>query len=566
MLSDEDIAALLGDPDVMAVLAALQDPQQALVDFDRAIVEKEGLFGFIRLAWAAVEREGTYRSNWHIGAICELLTAVSMGQVHRAGIAVPPRHMKSLSCAVMWPAWDWIDNPWRRFLFSSYAHNLSVRDSVKCRRILKSPWFQARWGDRMQLTDDQNTKIRFENQQGGVRLCTSVKGQLTGEGGDIVVVDDPHNVRKAESPTDRESTLEWWSESMSTRLNDPANGAFVIIQQRVHERDLLGYVIEKEGLIEHGGLWHYLCLPAKFEHDHPHVWVRDPRKEEGQLLWPAHVPLQTLNALEIALGAYAAAGQLQQRPAPRDGGMFKRHWFKPTRVLPTDMQWLGSWDLAATEEKVVKSDPDYTARVMIGFSPSRAKWIIGHVDQFRANPSEVYERMRAAAVMDTIRFGRHKIIYPQDPGQAGKDQAHAIAKLMTGFSFECRPVTGDKVVRATPLSSQAEMGNIEVYYDPDPKADNDWQKRFIDEMCGFPTGAHDDQVDAAASGFNTLTGGQEGLLEYYQKKLAANKARDAAAAAIDPKAPFVAPARVEPVTTETTVNLARAYLGRHKRP
>lgn len=150
---------------------------------------------------------------------------------------------------------------------------------------------------------------------------------------------------------------------MSTRLNNSAEGASVIIQQRLHENDLIGDILRKQGVVEDGGEYTYLCLPAMYEPDHPNRWFRDPRKVAGELLWPEHVPQKVFDALRLALGPYAAAGQLQQRPAPREGGLFKRSWFPVVGVLPPDLEYARGWDLAATAKQVTKSDPDWTATV-----------------------------------------------------------------------------------------------------------------------------------------------------------------------------------------------------------
>jgi hypothetical protein len=221
--------------------------------------------------------------------------------------------------SVAWLAWDWIDHPWRQFLFASYAQSLAFRDSVKTRRLISSPFYRARWGDRFALTDDQNTKSRFENDKTGYRLCTSVGGATTGEGGDIIIVDDAHNVRAAESERTRTSTVDWWDEALSSRMNDPKTGAFVLVQQRVHENDLTGHVL-KHGSVEP---WTVLCLPAEFEPDHPQRWFRDPRKELGDLLWPERMGRHVVDDLKLRLGPYATAAQLQQRLSPRTGGIFK---------------------------------------------------------------------------------------------------------------------------------------------------------------------------------------------------------------------------------------------------
>ena len=219
---------------------------------------RRSLREFVRQAWHVVEPATPYIPGWHLDAICDHLEAVSRREIRNLLINMPPRHMKSLAVSVFWPCWEWATWPERKWLFSSYAASLSIRDSLKCRRLIESPWYQANWGDRFQLTGDQNAKQRFENNKSGYRLATSVGGTATGEGGDRIVVDDPHNVNEAESDLVRRGVIDWWDQVMSTRLNDPKTGAKVIVMQRVHEADLAGHVLAQGG-------YEHLCLPAEYE-------------------------------------------------------------------------------------------------------------------------------------------------------------------------------------------------------------------------------------------------------------------------------------------------------------
>ncbi len=215
---------------------------------------------------------------------------------------------------------------------------------------------------------------------------------------------------------------------------------------------------------------------------------------------------------------------------------------------------------------MVKSDPDYSVGVLIGFSEQRKRWVIAHVERFRCNPGEVKARVRGVAERDAAWLGSHRIILPQDPGQAGVDQKASYSALLAGYSFEIRPVTGEKVVRASPFASQVEMRNVEVYRDPATGARNDWQDALLGELAAFPSAAHDDQVDAVASGFNALTGGTQGLLEYFKNKLAARAEEDAAKAAAGADKHVVAPDHVFEITKEETTNLARAFISTRGRP
>jgi predicted phage terminase large subunit-like protein len=267
-------------------------------------------------------------AGWHLDAICEHLESVSRGEIRNLLINVPPRHMKSLAVCVFWPAWEWISHPERRWLFASYALSLSERDSLKCRRLIESPWYQQHWGNRFQLCGDQNTKLRYENDKTGHRIASSVDGSATGEGGDRVVVDDPHNVIDRESDAERARTLIWWDETMSTRLNDPKNGAKVIVMQRIHEKDLSGHVLAQGG-------YDHLCLPAEFEPSRRCVtripW-HDPRQQQNDLLWLPRIGPAELAEYKTRLGPEGYAGQFQQRPAPAGGARFKAEWFRYFRT------------------------------------------------------------------------------------------------------------------------------------------------------------------------------------------------------------------------------------------
>lgn len=288
--------------------AASRSPEDLSRDHCDALRYERSLIDFTAAFWRFVE-PNAFQTNWHIEAVCDHLEAVADRQIKRGLlINIPPRHMKSLGANVFFPAWVWAQNPnpqndpsyrfqiksnsWRgpgvRFMHLSYDSQLATRDGVKCRQIVASPLYRRLWGHRFRLRPDQNQKTRFENVSGGQRISTSEGGMITGEGGDIIVFDDPHNVRAIGGANEvaREKTLRFWDEAMPSRLNDQDNGVFVVIMQRVHERDLSGHIITTEMG------WTHLCLPAVYETKHPypirtsvvrkstgHTW-KDPRKEK----------------------------------------------------------------------------------------------------------------------------------------------------------------------------------------------------------------------------------------------------------------------------------------------
>lgn len=167
------------------------DVNGTLRDIEAAYYESS-LYEFLKAGWRYID-PNPYVDSWHLGAIAEHLEAVKDGEIKRLIINQPPRTSKS-SMLVAFDPWVWAQaertdtsGPGVQFLHASYAQNLSIRDSVKTRRLIESPWYQRYWGDRVRITSDQNTKVRFDNAAGGYRLATSVGGALTGEGGNCFV-------------------------------------------------------------------------------------------------------------------------------------------------------------------------------------------------------------------------------------------------------------------------------------------------------------------------------------------------------------------------------------------
>jgi predicted phage terminase large subunit-like protein len=394
----------------------------------------------------------------------------------------------------MFPAWLWINFPYLRFLFASYAENLSVRDSVKCRRLIQSNWYQQRWSDRFQLAGDQNAKTRFDNDKTGVRLATSVDGLMTGEGGDAIIVDDPTNISDAFALSEKglDNVISWWDEVMPTRLNDPKTGVRIIIMQRCHERDLTGHILSKENNYTH------LCLPARFERDHKYWYSRDPRTTEGEPLWRGKYDTPQLQELEQDMSSYAVAGQLQQRPAPREGGMIKRSWFKILRadeaeLLPAYDSCGRWWDMAATK-KSGSNDPDFTAGARGGMIGKR--FIVDDVIDLRESPGTVEKTVGQAAQLDGYNV---PVFMEQEPGSAGKTVIHHYAtNVLTGYAFHGIPSTGAKEAFVEVFATAAEHGLVELVAGP-------WTEKFLSEAEVFPRGKHDDKIEAVAKLYCRLT-------------------------------------------------------------
>jgi predicted phage terminase large subunit-like protein len=444
------------------------------------------LAGFIREAWHVVEPSSDYVHGWHLDAICDHLQAVTDGRINRLLINVPPGTMKSLLTSVLWPAWEWgpMGRPSLRYLTSSYTEKYVKRDSRRMRDLVQSEWYRSLWPEvelvRAGEASFANTKTGFRE---GVPFAS-----LTGGRGDRVIIDDPHSTETAESEAERLNTTRIFRESVPTRLNDPKTSAIIVIMQRLHEDDVSGQ-IAKLGLG-----YEHLMLPMEFEPERrcrTSIGFVDPRAYEGELLFPERFPRSVVDRDKVPMGSYAVAGQFQQRPAPRSGGMFQRGDFEIVDAVPAGGQECRAWDFAATQPKPGKQ-PDWT--VGLRMKHVGGIFYVQDVRRDRWSPADVEKNLKATASQDGLSV---RIRMPEDPGAAGKSDAATKVKLLAGYDVQTVRPTGEKSVRAKPASAQAEAGNVKLVRGP-------WNDTFLDEVCSFPNAQHDDQVDAFADALNEL--------------------------------------------------------------
>lgn len=391
--------------------------------------------------------------------------------------------MKSLITGVFWPAWEWgpKGRASTRYLAASHEITLAVRDNRRMRILIESDWFQARWP--ITMAGDQNAKLRFENSETGFRVAKAIKS-LTGERGDRLLIDDPHSTTTAESEVERESSVTNFREAANSRLTNPEKSAIIVIMQRLHQGDISGEIIEKIPGYEH------LMLPMEFEVERRCVTsiFRDPRETDGELLFPQRFPRHVVDRDKQVMGTYAVAGQFQQRPSPRNAGMFMVDRIKVIEAEPECRQWVRGWDFAGTAEKRA----DWTVGVLMG--KSEDGYVIADVIRKQLTPNGVRALVKATAELD----GRDvRVRGPQDPGQAGKAQALDFTTMLDGFAAKFTPVTGEKEIRAEPFAAQMEAGRVMMVRAP-------WNAALTAELGMFPAGRHDDQVDAASDAYNAL--------------------------------------------------------------
>uniref|UniRef100_A0A6M3J0T1 Putative terminase n=1 Tax=viral metagenome TaxID=1070528 RepID=A0A6M3J0T1_9ZZZZ len=468
-----ELDAELGEhtPEIPAELMANPKPEMSMA-------------AYVRGAWGVLHPAQKLVWSWHLDAICEHLEACSTGQIRRLIINVPPGTGKSIITSVFWPTWTWSWRPWSSWLTASYGQPLATRDAVRSRRLLTSSWYRERWGHLFHLTSDQNQKTRYENSLRGWRLATSVGGSVPGERADFRLLDDPHKTDQAHlSDARREADLNWLDETWSMRETDPRHSVEVICMQRLHSRDVSGYLIDTIGDYEH------LVLPMEHERERACVtsigWG-DPRTDEGELLCPERFPADVVTRMKIRLGEFGTAGQLQQRPVPAKGGIIQRRWFRfyTANELPRAFnRTIQSWDLAF---KATDSSSYVAGQV---WSRLGSRCYLRYRDLTRRTFTESIAGIRAVTAM-----------YPEADEKLIEDKANGPAAMdvldseIPGLIAVPVGRDQDKASRMHAVSPFIQAGNVWL---PDPE-DEPWVEQFVTLITSYPLGASNDDGDAMA--------------------------------------------------------------------
>lgn len=426
---------------------------------------------FLRQAWHIIEPGREFQPNWHIDVICEHLEAVLRRDLRRLIINIPPRHLKSITTVVGFPSWVWLpsNDPHHKFLCGSYALSLAIRDQVKTRTLCQSDWYQQRWPG---YGGDGNTHV-LRTPQSGERITTAVDAGATGQGGDTIIIDDPHNVQEVRSDAMRGADLNWIDQVMSTRQNDPRTAAIVVIMQRSHSNDATAHLLKQGG-------WECLMLPTEYEANRrcyvATTGFRDPRNNDGELLMPQRFGPKEIAAAKVALGTYGYAGQHQQRPSPAGGGVVKLVWFRRYRTEPARYRRLTlSLDTANKGQIsaaystclvfIETEQGDYLIDVWrdkVEY-PDLKRKAKGLIDKYKPNAILIENKASGIQLCQELRRGNPVI--PMEP-------------------------ESDKVTRLSVESPYVEAGNVWL---PEEAS---WLFDFEAEMESFPNGDYMDQADA----------------------------------------------------------------------
>ncbi|MEK6733605.1 MAG: phage terminase large subunit [Pseudomonadota bacterium] len=430
-------------------------------------IMRNNLTIFTAKSFSTVSPGGQYLHNWHVEAICSKLMQVINGDITRLIINIPPRYLKSICVSVAWPAWMLGHDPSKKIIASSYSQALSNKHSQDCRVLMTSDWYQELfpW---LKISKGENQKSKFVTTDRGFRFATSTGGTVTGEGGDILIVDDPQNPNKINSKKYRENTIEWFEQTFISRLNNKKKGAIVIVMQRLHEDDLCGYLLKNKPK-----QWELLKIPA----------ITD---EEWQIaLHPEREDIESLKKLQTELGEYNFAAQYLQEPVPSKGTMIQKTWLKYfiKEEKIEFSQIIQSWDTAIK----AKDENDYSVGITIGVNNEH--FYILDICRAKVEFPDLL-----ALVQDFAKKWKPRAILVEDKA-SGQSLIQSLAIRIPIIAIKPK---FDKITRFASHSPFFESGKIFI------AEDANWRINFEKEILSFPKSTNDDQVDALSQALTYL--------------------------------------------------------------
>lgn len=453
---------------------------------------RRSFFHFVQWAAQLLEPTTEWKWNFHHQYICDILQdetiRIKEGRERDKHliINVPFRSSKSLIVSILYPVWSWIINPSMSFINLSYSDNLSTDHSNKVMALLNHPKFVELFN--WEMDDVQRSKTDFKLEHGGQRLSGGVTGTVLGRGADCIVMDDPNNTRRL-SAVERHNTIKAWTDTISTRLNNPSTGLFIVIQQRLHMNDLTGYLMEKEP-----DNWHNVCLPAELGSN-----VSPPELAEfyeDDLLWGDRFNRKVLDNFKLVLGSVGYSNQLLQLTSPEEGNIIKREWLRTITIEEFNSMlelnrnkltghqrvhnftWDFFLDSAQTEKK--KNDP---SGIMIATKVFNNVYVRKIVQKHLQFP-DLIELVKQ--LMET--YGKENSRLFVEPKSSGKDVVNQLRRNSKLNVVELPSPSTDKEARLNAVSPLIESGRFILIED----ISNDL---LIEELTQFPNAAHDEFVD-----------------------------------------------------------------------
>jgi predicted phage terminase large subunit-like protein len=449
-------------------------------------------YAFVQKTFETVVPGAAFSQNWSTEAVSHALEKVVSGETTRLIINIPPRSLKSISASVALPAFLLGHDPTKKIISVCYSDDLAKKFANDCRAVMRDPWYQ-RLFPRTRIDKAKDTETEVRTTKRGYRLATSVGGTLTGRGGDIVIIDDPIKPQDAQSKSIREKTVQWYENTLLSRLDDKVRGAIVLVMQRLHMDDPTGYLLEKKAGFE------LLCLPAIAE-TREIIELGQGRfhvREIDDVLDPVREPRPALEQLKAAMTPLVFSAQYQQRPIPLEGNLIKREWIKfYTGNVPSQEAeyFVTSWDTAMKSSEL----SDYSVATVWQVQDRGQRIYL--VDLVRGR-FEFPDLVRAAiSLHKKWRFDikhQHRLIIED------KGSGTSLIQALKGAGIRPYPhdmkVVGDKIMRLEAQTSLFAGGVVHF-----PK-DAPWRDELLAELLAFPGVRNDDQVDSVSQALNFIS-------------------------------------------------------------
>ena len=435
---------------------------------------RQDFASFISKVFATINPGIEYEHNWHIDLLADYLISAEEGLLKRLIINVPPRALKSVCVSVAWPAWILGHDPTKRIMVASYAQSLSIKHSLDTRLVMSSDWYQELF-PRTKLSKKHNLKSKFMTTEHGFRMATSVGGMSTGEGGDILIIDDPHNPSHIHSPTRRQNVIDWYEQTFSSRLNNKKKGSIVLVMQRLHEQDLVGYLLSNSPKS-----WHLLKLPVCTDEDIIYeCGKRIYRYTQGENLHNLRYDDDILEKIRDEMGRENFAAQYMQEPIDVSASILKSEDICFYEKLDKEPDYIvQSWDTAIKTSET----SDYsvcTTWAIIGenyylMNMLRAKL---PYPELKNKVKELHNSFKPRFILIEDHASGQSII--QDLRAEGMQHLIPIKQKL------------DKITR---FASTVPLFQASVVKFPNCN----WVKSLINELVRFPNEKHDDMVDSVS--------------------------------------------------------------------
>lgn len=434
-------------------------------------------------AWPIIEPATPLNNLWYIGYLAEHLEAVLLGQITRLAISIHPRSAKSNLGTCLFPAWVWTRQAWKRFMCISYSQELATEHSLKRRRIIDSTYYRERWGNMFQIMADQNRKNVFENTARGTMIATSATGTATGRGANIQIYDDFINPQEAASETERKAKIEAYSNTFSSRLNDPKKDAMIILAQRTHSHDLTGHVLAEGG-------WTHVDLPIVAEKKTVYSFPLSHKQHTrhiGDILNPARHDSDTIERQKRASGSRAFSAQWMGNPSADEGNMVPRTWWRfykedPRNIWAKAQVRAQSWDFSFKE----LTDSSWVVG-LVGCRIGSRKYLCGEV-------RDHMDFVKTATAVQTTKsqWPQTNYVFYEDAANGPAVKSYLAGKVSGLIAV---PALGSKPARMAAASPDIESGDVLLPYPWDENGnvtpDRQWVIDYIEEMARFPEEPND---------------------------------------------------------------------------